>query len=401
MTPISRTLVGLMGAFALTVGNLAVGAEVGRRPNILWISIEDASPNLGCYGDAQAKTPVLDALAKESVRYTHAFSVAPVCAPSRSSIITGVHPTSLGTHPMRCQGAPTADTPCFTEALRRKGYYCTNNVKTDYNFPVPPQAWDANSATAHWKNRPAGAPFFSIFNLTTTHESQIRLSDKEFAERTKELTHDERHDPADVDVPAYHPDSPVVRRDWARYYDLVTVVDKQVGRLLKELEAAGLADDTIVFFFSDHGVGLPRGKRWLYDSGTRVPLLVRTPEAFRSLAGEAWAGPGTTTDRLVCLMDLGPTVQSLAGLKPSPAMDGRAFLGPKTAAPREYVFQARDRMDERYDMVRAVRDGRYRYIRNYYPSTPYAQPLAYMDEMPTTKEWRALAAAGKLSQEAG
>lgn len=380
------------------VDSAAVRSEARPRPNVLWITCEDMSPNLGCYGDNYAITPRLDQLAAESIRYTHAFSVAGVCAPSRSCLITGMYPSTIGSQHMRCTTRLPDFIQCFPEYLRAAGYYCTNNSKEDYNFKTPRAAWDESSPRAHWRKRAAGQPFFAVFNLTITHESQIRLPDGAFAKRTASLAPNERHDPAKAPIPAWQPDTPVVRRDWARYYDLITAMDKQAGDLLDQLAADGLSEDTIVFFFSDHGVGLPRGKRWLYDSGMRVPLLVRFPKRHRAGApGE----PGTTCDRLVSFVDFAPTILSLAGVDIPRHLQGAAFLGQRAAAPREYVYGIRDRMDERYDLTRAVRDARWKYIRNYRPELPYAQPLEYMDEMPTMREWRRLAAEGKLTGPAG
>ncbi len=368
-------------------------AAADKRPNVLWITCEDMSPNLGCYGDPYAVTPNLDRLAAQGVRCTHAFTVAGVCAPSRSCLITGMYPSSLGTHHMRCTGRLPKEVTCFTEPLRAAGYYCTNNVKTDYNFPPPRSAWDESSNRAHWRKRKPGQPFFSVFNFTVTHESQIRAPEAAFQRQTARLTAAERHDPAKAPLPPFYPDTPVVRRDWARHSDLITAMDKLAGDLLKQLDDDGLADDTVVFFYSDHGVGLPRGKRWLYDTGMRVPLLVRFGKNFAALAP---GKPGSTSDRLVSFVDFGPTVQSLAGVKVAAHIQGKPFLGAQAVAPREYVYGIRDRMDERYDFTRAVRDKRYKYIRNYMPHVPWAQPLEYMDEMPTMKEWRRLAAAKKL-----
>ncbi|HET6879288.1 MAG TPA: sulfatase-like hydrolase/transferase [Pirellulales bacterium] len=368
-------------------------AEETPRPNVLWITCEDISPNLACYGDHYAITPNLDRLASEGVRYTYAFSVAGVCAPSRSCLITGMYPSTIGSQHMRSTTRLPGFIRCFTEYLREAGYYCSNNSKEDYNFKTPPTAWDESGPKAHWRKRAQGQPFFAVFNFTITHESQIRLADEAFAKRTASLSDQERHDPASASVPSWHPDTPVMRRDWARYYDLITAMDKQAGDLLAQLTADGLDDDTLVFFFSDHGVGLPRGKRWLYDSGLRVPLIIRFPEKYRQLAP---GQPGTSCDRLVSFVDFAPTMLSLAGIQLPDHLQGQAFLGARAAAPREYVYAARDRMDERYDLTRAVRDRRWKYLRNYHPELPYAQPIEYMEEMPTMREWRRLAAAGRL-----
>lgn len=356
----------------------------GERPNILWITCEDMSPNLGCYGDEYAVTPNLDRLAARGIRYTNAFTHAGVCAPSRSGLITGMYPTSLGSHHMRCTTTLPDFVKCFPEYLREVGYYCTNQSKTDYNFPVPPGAWDVpGGAKAHWRNRRPGQPFFSVFNLTVTHESRIRAKYDKLD-----------HDPARAVLPPYLPDTPLVRRDWARYHDLITQMDAQAGRLLEQLDEDGLADDTIVFFFSDHGVGLPRAKQWIYDAGTHVPLIVYFPEKYRPLAP---ARPGSAADRLVGFVDIGPSVLSLVGVEIPPHVQGVPFLGPQACEPRQYLYGVRDRMDERYDMSRTVRDRHYKYHRNYFPSRPFAPWLDYMEKLATMQEWRRLKAEGKLS----
>ena len=352
------------------------------RPNILWISAEDLSPDLGCYGDSYARTPNLDRFAAESARFTRAFAVTPVCAPSRSSIITGLYPTTIGTLHMRSKAVPPPYVKCFTEYLRERGYYCTNNVKTDYNFDSPLTAWDESSNRAHWRNRPdKRQPFFAVFNLTVTHESQIRAEKEAFERQTRSLIPEERHDPAKAAIPPYYPDTTIVRRDWANYYDLITAMDKQAAGILRQLDEDGLAENTVVFFWGDHGRGLPRAKRWVYDSGTRVPLMVRWPGKIQA---------GSVQNDLVCLMDLGPTVLSIAGTRPPEHMQRRAFLGEHAGKPREYVFAHRDRMDEAYDIIRSIRDTRFRYIRNFQPGKPYAQYIDYMELMPTMKEMRRL-----------
>lgn len=383
------TLLTVIALLVLLPANAPKGkSAAASRPNILWISAEDISPDLGCYGDDYARTPTLDKFATQSVRYTNAFSSAPVCAPSRSAIITGMYPTTIGSMHMRSKAVPPAGVKAFTESLRADGYYCSNNSKTDYNFEAPPtnrppdSVWDETSAKAHWRNRQdKSQPFFAVFNLVITHESQIRVSQEQFAKNTAQLTPEQRHDPAKAKLPPYYPDTPVVRRDWANYYDNITAMDYQVTELLKQLEEDGLADNTIVFFWGDHGRGLPRAKRWVYDSGIRVPLMVRWPGKIK---------PGTVDDRMVSLIDLGPTVLSLAGIKIPQHMHGQAFLGEAQQPPRQYVFAHRDRMDESYDMMRSVSDKRFHYIRNFFPGRPYAQHIDYMDEMPTMKEMRRL-----------
>lgn len=377
------------------------------RPNILWLSCEDTGPHLGCYGDPHAHTPTLDALAAQGVLYQNAFAVTGVCAPTRSSVITGLYPTTLGTHHMRAGGEGVdrsvmpkipARIRAFPEFLRHAGYYCTNNAKQDYNFRAPEGTWDESSGRAHWKNRPnPNQPFFAVFNYTGTHEGSIRLDDAGHAERTARLTDDQRQDPDALPLPPYWPDTPVVRKQWAKYYELVTAMDYWVADRLRELDEAGLAEETIVFFWADHGPGLPRAKRWCYDSGTRIPLIVRIPARFR--LGTQGIG-GTVETELISSVDFAPTVLNLAGLPIPSTIQGRAFLGPNVPAKRRYVFQARDRMDERYDVIRAVRDTRYRYVRNYEPYKPYFQHVQTAEADPVMAELRRLHAAGQLAPEA-
>ncbi len=374
------------------------GAESGKppkdRPNILWITCEDINPRLGCYDDTYAITPNLDELAARGVRYTKAFAIAPVCAPSRSCLITGVYATSLGSQHLRSSVHLPPEIKCFPEYLRAAGYYCSNNYKEDYNFAAP-DAWNESSPQAHWRKRAPGQPFFSVFNFTSTHQGQINGSDEEFfAKYRSKLERHERHDPAGITLPPYYPDTPFVRNIWARYYDLITFMDKQVGDLLGQLEADGLADNTIVFFFADHGLGLPRFKRTLYDSGLHVPLLVRFPDRYGHLAP---ARAGRSTDRLVSFVDFAPTVLRVVGLPVPGYMQGSAFLGPRPGRAREYVFGAASRVDEVYEMSRSVRDKRYKYIRNYMPHLPYIQPSEYPDRAEIMQELRRVAAGGGLT----
>ena len=379
---------------ALTRAHSAENTADSERPNILWITCEDISPHLGCYGDRFAITPNLDALAREGVRYTRTFAAASVCSPARSCLITGVYPTSLGTQHLRSVVPIPAEIRCFSEYLRKAGYYCTNNVKEDYQFKTPPRSWDESSRQAHWRKRAAGQPFFSVFNLTCTHQSQVRLRGKALTTRTASLEPHERHDPARVPLPPYYPDTPEVRRDMANLHDVITVMDKQAGAILEQLGEDGLADDTIVFFYSDHGTGLPRHKRWLYDSGIRVPMIIRFPAKFAHFAPDE---PGSTVDRMVSFVDFAPTVLSLVGIDIPDYMAGSAFLGPKAGEARELIFAIRDRVDEVYEMSRAVRDGRYKYIRNYMPHRARMQYSNYSERTPTRKEFRRLAAEGKLT----
>jgi len=358
-----------------------------RRPNILWITCEDTSPYLGCYGDPCAITPNLDRFAGESIRYTNAYSTAPVCSPARSCLITGVYATSLGTQDLRSEIPIPRQIEAFPKILRVAGYYCSNNFKEDYNFKDA-TIWDDSSQTAHWRNRPAGVPFFSVFNIMCTHQGQINGSDEEFFRKYgSKLTPEERHDPKAILLPPYYPDTPMVRKIWARYYDLITCMDKQVGEILDQLKADGLADSTIVFFFPDHGLGIPRFKRTLYDSGLHVPLLVRFPPRYQRLAPFASGG---RADQLVSFVDFAPTVLKLAGMSIPPYMQGQPFLGEAPASPREYIFATHSRVDEAYEMSRCVRDKRYKYIRNFLPHLPYVQPSAYCDQAEIMQELRRL-----------
>ena len=353
-------------------------------PNILWITSEDHGPHLGCYGDGYATTPHVDRLAARGMIYTHAWSNAPVCAPARTTIISGMYPPSTGSEHMRSLVAFPPGKKMFPQLLREAGYYCTNNAKEDYNLEKPGQVWDDSSRNGHWKNRQPGQSFFAVFNSEKSHESQLRVR-----------PHRQVHDPAKVRVPAYHPDTPEVRQDWAQYYDVVSEADADAGRRLKELEDAGLSEDTIVFYYADHGSGMPRSKRWPYNSGLQVPLVVYIPEKFKHLAPPEYR-PGGRSDRLVSFVDLAPTILSLASLKPPEWMQGHAFMGRYQEPPQPYVYGFRGRMDERFDLVRSVTDGRYVYIRNYMPHLIYGQYLDYMFQTPTTRVWKRLYDAGKL-----
>jgi len=362
-----------------------VKAQETTRPNILWISSEDNGPQLGCYGDTYSTTPNIDRLASKSIRFTNCWSNAPVCAPARTTIITGMWPTSLGAQHMRSEVRLPNSVRLFPQLFREAGYYCTNNSKEDYNVIKPGRVWDESSNKAHWRNRQNNQPFFAVFNFQTTHESQIRSR-----------PHKAKHDVSQVFVPPYHPDLPDVRRDWAQYYDKIEEMDQQVGGVLKQLEDDGLAEDTIVVYFGDHGSGMPRGKRWLYQSGLHVPLLIHIPSKFKSLV-KGVATEGTTNDELVGFIDLAPTMLSLAGITVPKTMQGRAILGAQAKPQPEYMVGFRDRMDERYDCSRAIRDHHYLYIRNWLPYRPQGQYLEYMFQTPTTLAWKKAFDEGSLN----
>lgn len=375
---------------------VCLGAEQDR-PNILWISCEDISAHLGCYDDPHAITPHLDQLAREGTRYTHAFTAAGVCAPCRSTIITGMYQNSIGTHHMRCNAKLPDWLKPFPLYLREAGYYCTNNSKTDYQFSKPrsKEIWDSSSSKAHWRNRKNDRqPFFAVFNFTGCHESGITDTNK-WQKVSSVLKPEQRQDPAAfTNIPPYYPDTDIVREDWKRNYENITAMDHRAGELIQELKDNGIYEDTIIVFWSDHGVGLPRAKRWLYDSGTRVPFIVRIPEKFRV---DQQGQPGSVSDELINSTDFGPTMLNLVGIEIPEHLQGRAFLGKSLSAPRRYVYGARDRMDERYDIIRTVRDKRFRYIRNFEPLKPYYQYMNTPEKGATMKEIRRLERVGTLT----
>lgn len=370
------------------VSIVMAAATATPRPNFLWITAEDLGPHWGCYGDRYATTPNIDSLAARGLRYRVVWATAPVCAPARTAIIAGMYPNSLGAEHMRSEVAPPPWLQMYPQFLREVGYYCSNNAKEDYNILKPGKVWDDSSTQAHYRNRAPGQPFFAIFNYGMTHEGTIRKQPPTW-----------RHDVNRAPVPPYHPNTIEVRQHWAQYYDKITDFDAKVGEHLRELETEGLADDTIVMIYGDHGPGLPRCKRWPYDSGLRVGLVVYIPEKFRSL-WPSQSRPGQMVDRLVGFVDLAPTVLSLAGIRPPEWMQGRPFLGPYTADPPEFLFGHRGRMDERIDMIRSVRTARYIYLRNYLPHRIYGEYIWYMFRTPTIRVWKELYDAGRLESPA-
>jgi N-sulfoglucosamine sulfohydrolase len=386
-----NSLLGISAA-SLLAANVA-GQQTQKQPNILWISTEDLSPHFGCYGDKVARTPNIDRLASQGIRYTNVFTTAAISAPCRAGIITGMYQTSIGCmhmrttsyrrgvdNPVEFTAVPPHYVKAFTEYMRTAGYYCTNNNKTDYQFakdPVPASIWDECSRTAHYRNRPdKNQPFFAVFNWLGTHESQNwDISNV-------------KTDPKSVKVPPYYPDNEIIRKTIAKMYDNIATFDSVVGVFLDELQKEGELDNTIIFLWGDHGDGLPRAKRWLYDSGLNIPLIVRLP-------GNAKAG--TVDDRLISSIDFGPSVLSLTGVPVPVHMQGIPFLGSQAGSPRDAVFAARDRVDESYDMIRSVRTKNYLYIQNYYPDEPFPIWVPYLSNMPIYKEMLRLDAEGKLT----
>jgi N-sulfoglucosamine sulfohydrolase len=394
VSPPSGGLGGLK-LFGLCASLLAMQANAQqpqKRPNILWISTEDMSPHLGCYGDKVARTPNIDRLASQGIRFDNVFTTAAISAPVRAGIITGMYQTSIGCmhmrttsyrrgvdNPIEFTAVPPHYVKAFTEYLRAAGYYCTNNSKTDYQFakdPVPASIWDECSTKAHYKNRKdKSQPFFAVFNWLGTHESQNwDISNV-------------KADPKSVVVPPYYPDNEIVRRNIAKMYDNIASLDSVVGVLISELEKEGELDNTIIFFWGDHGDGLPRAKRWLYDSGLRIPLIIKFPDKDKN---------GTVDKRLISSIDFGPTVLSLAGVPVPAHMQGIPFLGDQLGEPREAVYAARDRVDESYDMIRAVRTKNCLYVRNYYPNEPFPIWVPYLNKMPIFQEMLRLDAEGSL-----
>ncbi len=375
-----RPLASLLALLTLTA---LLRAAPAARPNILWVVAEDAAAfYYGPYGDPLARTPTFDRLAKDGIVFERAYSTSAVCAPTRASIITGMYAPALGTQHMRCNVPMPPWMRYFPAYLRDAGYYTTNNAKTDYNAAVLDGTWDVNGARGHWRNRKPGQPFFAVFNFNSSHESSLH---KRFPIET---------DTAKVRVPAYLPDTPEVRKDIAQYYDRVGVADREIGVIVAQLEADGLADDTIVFYYSDHGGIVARSKRFLYEVGTHPSLVVRFGKNFRHLAPSA---PGSRSTELVNWVDLPATVLSLAGVKIPGYFQGRAFAGAARTPAPEFTYNFRDRMDERIDLCRAVTDGRYRYIRNYRPELPTMQYVTYLWQQATMKDWDRLHKEGKLN----
>jgi arylsulfatase A-like enzyme len=364
--------------------------QLPEKPNIVWITCEDQMPTLGCYGDLIAETPNLDQLAGEGVRFTNVYSVAGVCAPSRSALITGMYPTSIGAHHMRTLGSPPYQpvptysvvipeyVKCYSEYLRRNGYYCTNNSKQDYQFIPPVTAWDESSNEAHWENRAEGQPFFAIFNFTVCHESGMWGN----------KNHPLRVNPAALKVPPYYPDNEVVRNELARNYSNLYEMDSLAGLVIAELKKEGLLESTVIFFYSDHGGPLPRQKREIYDTGLKVPLIIRFPD--RQMAG-------MVVDEMISFVDFAPTLLSLTHYPIPDYLQGQAFLGPEKANPRSYIFAARDRLDDEYDMVRGVRDKQYKYFKNFQPGKPYIMDIEYRMQMDLMQELIRAHEAGELN----
>lgn len=347
-------------------------ASVDERlppPNIVWIIAEDISPAFACYEDSLAHTPNIDRLCNEGIRFDRAYATAPICAPSRSCLVTGRYAVSMGTQHLRSETPFSPNLQTLPEHLRAGGYFTSNRNKTDYNFS-PEGLWDHWSGSyAPWRQRPDERPFFSFINVGPSHEGSVNRR-ANYEENVAALPPAQRIDPAKVQVPPYYPDTEASREVWAHYYDMLQVLDQNVGKIIDSLETDGLLEETIIFFFGDHGFGMPRYKRWLYNTGLNVPLMVRVPEKYHHLRT---AGMEKATGQLVSFVDFAPTVLNVAGLPVPESMEGRPFLGKNLPEAREYVYAARDRADDMFEMSRAVRDERYLYIRHFMPHLAYMQ----------------------------
>ncbi len=369
------------------------------RPNIVWLVLEDQSPDFfSFYGDSTISLPNIESLANEGLIFDRAYAPVPVCAPARSSIITGMYPTTLGTHNMRTFNAykkenePSIDVPSyspivpdgvrpFTDYLRMEGYYCSNAAKEDYNFKIPESAWDESSKDAHWRKRKELQPFFSVFNFNVCHESGIWLQ----GENGLFVS------PDSVPVPPYFPDDSIIKKDLAVNYSNLKRADDKIGVILQQLKEEGLLDNTIIIFYGDHGGPFPRHKRALYESGTKVPMIVRFPESWNTTGRD---------NRFFSFIDLAPTMLSLAGIKPASIMQGKALFGMHAdESDREFLFTTSDRFDEVYDRIRAVRGSRFKYIKNFRTDLPYALPVAYREQMPMMRRLRELKDKGELNDE--
>lgn len=388
--------------------------------NILWLVTEDMGPYIPAFGDSTVKTPNLSRLADEGIIYPHLYSTSGVCAPSRAAIATGMYPSGIGANHMRVnsymhktglpayEAVPPPDVKMLSEMLRKEGYYCTNNYKTDYQFKAPCSAWDESSPYAHWRNKADGQPFYAVFNFTDTHESGLfdpygfrfienrhyQSGDRSYNWESGNMSEEETpvHLPKDTkfNIPPYLPNTDIVRRDVWKAYNNIAEMDKQVGAILRQLEEDELLENTIIFFYGDHGGPFPRQKRLIYDSGLNTPMIIRLPHKQLS---------GTKDSQLISFVDFAPTLLSLVGINPPDYLQGQAFMG-KYASPqqRNYIHAAADRFDGFTDAIRAVRDERFKYIRNYRPEQGYYLPIEYREQIPAMQELLRLREEGKLNE---
>ncbi len=374
------------GLAGLSMSTLFSRCQSKDRPNILWIISEDTSPDLSCYGHPIVKTPNLDQLAREGTLFTQTFASCPVCSPARSALMTGMYQTSITAHQHRTRNKIFLKEPfkVLTEYFRQAGYFTANVTtpapgvpgtgKTDWNFLVNGDPYDGTD----WNQRKNSQPFFAMINLRLTH-------------RPFERDEENPINSEDVSLPPMYPNSPLSRRDWADYLESLQVLDRQIGKILFRLKTEGLEDNTIVFYFGDHGRPHVWDKQWLYEGGIRVPLIVRWPGHIRRQ---------TVDNTLVSLIDMGPTAMTLAGIKVPPFLDGHSFMkhNGQINGKRDYIVAARDRCDETDDRIRCIRTSSYKYIRNFNPETPYTQFNAYKkNQYPVVSLLQVLQKQGQLT----
>ncbi len=374
----------LLSAWSIVANLLLVTASretiAQVKPNILWIVSEDNGVSwVGCYGGVNAKTPAIDRLAEEGFRYTHCFDNAAVCAPTRSCWITGMYGISNGTQPMRSRNLIPHDViKYYPDLLKQAGYHTSNPGKTDYNIGGrgDKECWDYKGGKERygWRLRKPGQPFFAVVNIGDSHESRAHGSVDKLSK-----------DPAKMRLFSYHPDLPVIRKNYAKYAAAVERMDDKVKGTLAALKADGLDKDTIVIYNSDHGGVMARSKRFLYSSGVHCPLIVRIPKKLKHLYPAD--APGTTVERIVSFVDMPKTWLSLAGAPIPETYQGTIFLGKATEPAPKFHLGFRERADERLDHVRLLRDARYSYHKNYMPFAPAGHHLAYLWKAPLTPAW--------------
>ena len=373
-----------------------------RSPNILWITIEDTSPQfIGCYGNEDARTPVIDQLAAEGVRFTNAFSTGTVCSPSRSTIITGARTFAMGTGNHRSSFPIPDFIKGFPYYMQQEGYYVTNNSKTDYNVAEAKtfieEAWHESSNKAGWWNRKAGQPFFSVFNFAESHQSRTMTHayDWYLEQVLEQIPEEDRIEEDAFVMPPFYKDTPAMRKQFARVYNSITLTDNRIGALLDRLERDKLRDSTIIFFYADHGEGMPRGKTNGINYGYRVPFIIWFPEMYKHLS--PWGTAGVVSKELITFEDLAPTLIQLAGATIPEHLEGRVLMGDQRSAPLDHLVLSSDRADNGIDMVRTITDGRYVYSRNFMPFIPQMRYIRYMEISDILNVMRADRAAGQLN----
>lgn len=394
--------------FLFVVSLVQTGCKSGKpekvtgKPNILWITIEDTSPQfIGCYGNKDAKTPVIDGLAAEGIRFTNAFSTGTVCSPSRTAIITGVKVYQAGTGNHRSKYPVPDFIKGFPYYLQKQGYFCSNNVKTDYNVrnekDFIAEAWNESSNKTGWWDRKPGQPFFSVFNYIDSHQSRTMTETYEWYVKNvlEQLTPEERIGDNDFEMPPFYNDSPEMRKQFARVFNAIKLTDNKIGKLLERLKSDNLMDSTIIFFYADHGEGMPRGKTNGINYGHRVPFIIWFPEMYKHLS--PWGTGGVVTDELIDFTDLAPTLISLAGGEIPEHMKGRPFLGNQRKEPVDHLHLSSDRSDNGIDMIRTATDGRFVYSRNFMPFIPEARYIRYMEIGEIKQQMRKDLAEGKLN----